>query len=988
MLVLVVILLLALSRADAQQSLSMSHSIGVLAVDVSTPVHIVYASAGPGLHRSTDEGLTWEPVYFRPAGQRQPVLTQILVHPTVPGTAYAFTDADDGGVWKTIDGGSSWTMSNTGLPAGGTIVGPAIMLADRPQTLYAKVGEEFYKTTDGAGSWSRLGTLLSAGLAYTVDHSDPTRMYASGGSAVWRSTNEGAVWSIASTLPIASGTVITSLLVDRGDPNVVMATAAGTGSGFGIYRSSDRGTNFTPVLSAQATTLIADPDPRSGTLYTSDLQGTCFDRSLNRGATWNRLCLLAPPGGMRLAFDLSNPNALWGATPVGVYRSLDRGQNWDPRFGSARATLSAPSAAYEFTLAPGTQGRLELPLRVLETDRWTVPLTVTTSGEPWLTVSDASGSTPATAQIRVSAANLAPGAYSAEITIASTRAANSPVRVPLRLTVRAPAPELSYTVSTYAGTGQSGTFGDGGPATRAAFGNPDSIAVDAAGSLVLSDPTNNAVRKVTSSGIISRAAGNGQAAFSGDGGEATLAALRGPRGVGADASGRIYIADTGNDRVRRVSTEGLIETVATGVSGGRGIAVDASGNVYLAFPGEHIVVRVASNGTATRFAGSGASGFRGDGGEARFARLNGPNDVAVNPATGEVYIADSENHRIRAVAPDGRIRTIAGNGSAGFQGDGPDATLLALARPMGVAVDGATGDVVIADTDNHRVRVVSRDGRLRSIAGIGTAGFSGDTGPAGSAQLRGPVDVAVDRQGNIYIADSLNSRIRRLAAPLAPRVASLAGPEVKLAPGGYFSVYGSDFTAVTMSASSTPFPTAMGGVMVTVNDRHSRLAYVSPTQINALVPVETEAGTARLRILRDGQPGPEIPVEVAAGAPAILIFGANRAVVVNPDGRVNTAETPVASDSVVTVYLTGIGLTDVTVANGEPAPADPLARPILAASATIGGQPAEVLFLGLAPGFVGLAQANVRVPVLEAGDHAVAITVGGAVSNAPVITVR
>ena len=174
---------------------------------------------------------------------------------------------------------------------------------------------------------------------------------------------------------------------------------------------------------------------------------------------------------------------------------------------------------------------------------------------------------------------------------------------------------------------------------------------------------------------------------------------------------------------------------------------------------------------------------------------------------------------------------------------------------------------------------------------------------------------------------------------------------------------------------------------VLVNDRNARLPFVSPAQINAQVPVETEAGAARVPIRRDGQSSPEITADVAVAAPSIFTFGQNRAVAVNPDGAVNTGDTPAPAESVITVYLTGIGLTDTPIGNGEPAPLSPLARPMLAATASIGGQPADLLFLGLTPGFVGLAQANLKLPPLEAGNHAVVVTVGGANSNGPIVTV-
>jgi uncharacterized protein (TIGR03437 family) len=775
-------------------------------------------------------------------------------------------------------------------------------------------------------------------------------------------------------------------LVDLIDPNVVLASAFGTGAGQGIYRSTDRAANFTRVHGAQSTGLLADPFGRP-VHYASALESGCIDRSINRGLNWQRICIAPAPGGVRLGFDFINPNNLWAATNSGIYRSTDLGATWLSRFGPARATLSAPPVALDFTLAPGTEGRLNLILRVLETDRWTVPLTAVIPTEPWMSVTGISGSTPVTAAVRVSAANLPPGAYTAMIRVTSSAAANSPLEIPVRLNVRAAPEEFPFTASTFAGTGLIGIFGDGGSATRAAFGNPDSLAVDANGNVAISDPSNHAIRRVTPGGTINRIAGNNQGAYSGDGGEAVLASIRGPRGIAYDASGRLFIADSINGRIRRVTPEGFIDTMVTGLPGMRGIALDAQGNVYAAFPDEHFIAKVSVAGVASIFAGSGVAGFRGDGGEARFARFTTPNDVAVD-AAGNVYIADSGNHRIRVVGTDGKVRTVAGNGIPGFQGDGDTATSLSLANPLGIAIDPVTGSVVIADTDNHRIRVVTPEGRLRTIGGTGTAGFGGDDGAGLAAQFRNPVDAAVDRRGNVYVADNLNVRVRRLDAPIIPQVVSLVGTEVKLAPGGYFSIYGANLAASSASASATPLPSNLGGVGVTINGRDARLSFVSAGQINGQVPLETPPGTAQFRLMRAGSASPEFPAEVSAAAPAILTFEANRAVAVNLDGQVNTSGTPTAEDSIITVYLTGIGSTDNAVGDGEAAPNDPLARPRLPFRATIGGQQAEVLFLGLAPGFAGLAQANLRVPKVGRGEHAVTITVGESVSNAPVISVQ
>ena len=347
------------------------------------------------------------------------------------------------------------------------------------------------------------------------------------------------------------------------------------------------------------------------------------------------------------------------------------------------------------------------------------------------------------------------------------------------------------TITTVAGTGVQGFSGDGGPATSAQLREPAALAVDAAGSLFIADAKNNRVRRVSPDGVITTAAGTGVEGFFGDGGQATSAQLKTPYGVAVDVAGNLYIADSGNQRVRRVSPAGVITTVAgTGVGGFSGdggqatsaqlnaptaVAVDAAGNVYVADAFNHRVRRVSPDGVITTVAGSGQKGFSGDGGQATSARLNTPFGVAVDRA-GNLFIADAENHRVRRVSPDGVITTVAGTGVAGFSGDGGQATSAQLNRPFGVAVDSA-GNLYITDPLNHRVRRVSPAGVITTVAGSGQEGFSGDGGQATSARLAVPAAVAVDAAGNLLISDQANQRVRKVVG-LSP-----AGPAAPEAPG-------------------------------------------------------------------------------------------------------------------------------------------------------------------------------------------------------------
>jgi len=249
------------------------------------------------------------------------------------------------------------------------------------------------------------------------------------------------------------------------------------------------------------------------------------------------------------------------------------------------------------------------------------------------------------------------------------------------------------------------------------------VAVDSSGNTYIADTANNRIREVFLNGTIITFAGNGTGGYSGDGGPATSAELNYPTGVAVDSSGNVFIADTNNNRIREVFTNGTIVTYA--------------GSGYY-----------------------GTGGFSGDGGPATSAQLNYPSGVAFD-SSGNLYIADSSNNRIRKVSPSGTIITFAGNGTGGYSGDGGPATSAELKFPFGVAVD-LSGNVFIADSLNNVIREVFTNGTIVTFAGNGANGYSGDGGPATSAQLRVPYGVAVDSFNNVFIVDTNNQRIRKV----------------------------------------------------------------------------------------------------------------------------------------------------------------------------------------------------------------------------------
>jgi RHS repeat-associated protein len=341
-------------------------------------------------------------------------------------------------------------------------------------------------------------------------------------------------------------------------------------------------------------------------------------------------------------------------------------------------------------------------------------------------------------------------------------------------------------ITTIAGNGQGGFSGDGGPAAQAALLGPWHVTVDKAGNVYVADTNNHRVRKVDRNGIITTFAGNNNWNASGDGGPATQAGLGNPMAVAADDAGNVYIA--ANNRIRKVNTSGIITTVAgNGQSGyngdnipatqaslgATGIFVDPAGNLYIADSNNNRVRKVDPNGIITTVAGNGQLGYGGDGGPALQARLWGPSSVVVD-GKGNILITDWVNSRIRKVDTSGIITTVAGNGQQGYSGDGGPATQARFNNPRGIAVDNV-GNIYLSDRNNERLRKVETSGIITTIAGNGIQGYGGDGGPATQGVFNYPEGVAVDSKGNIYIAEMSNNRIRKVGYPEAFRSVITAG---------------------------------------------------------------------------------------------------------------------------------------------------------------------------------------------------------------------
>lgn len=667
-------------------------------------------------------------------------------------------------------------------------------------------------------------------------------------------------------------------------------------------------------------------------------------------------------------------------------------------------------------------------------------------------------------------------------------------------------PQSQGIITTVVGTGTPGFSGDGGPAVRAQIdlGIPEDptleeyahIAVDAQGNLYLPDQFNNRVRKVTLDGIIRTIVGTGDYGFAGNNVPALEAVLGYPTAVMVDAAGNLYICDQDNNRVRRVDRNGIISTFAGngdhGWSGNGGLATlaaldypaglfaDAAGNVYIADTHNNQIRKVAPNGIITAVAGDGEHAYGGDGGSALRASLDYPAAI-VRDAQGNLYIADQHNSRIRRVSPDGVITTVAGTGEEGFSGDGGPAANAMLAYPADVALD-AQGNLYIADQRNNRVRRVDRNGIITTVVGNGIHGYSGDGGPPLQAALDYPGGLAFDPQGNLYITDQHNYRIRKVvfnppllalspatlnfaataggAAPsdqtvtvtnpgagnlsvsvltdqpwlvvsptsgtlgttplrltVSVRIANLAAGEYlgqitvqasgavnspqrmlvtltvrpvaapppvftaagvvhaatfaagALAPGQLVSIFGSnlgpaDGLGLLLDPATGRIATSRAGVTVLFNDVPGPLFFVRRDQINVQAPYELAGQTtARIVVRNVDTTSTPVTVPVTPAAPGLFAVsqGRGQAAMLNQDFSVNSASNPARRGSVVQIFLSGQGATNPPAVTGQ-LPQAPYPAPVLPVTVTIDGRAARTVFVGLAPGLVGLLQINAVVP--------------------------
>jgi len=408
-------------------------------------------------------------------------------------------------------------------------------------------------------------------------------------------------------------------------------------------------------------------------------------------------------------------------------------------------------------------------------------------------------------------------------------------------------------ISTVACTGEPGYSGDGGPAIQAQFNDPRHLAVDAAGGVYVVDTNNVRIRKILPNGRVVTVADTGEAAEPTKGAAAKSGFL-GIGGLAVTENGTLYIADATG--LQRVDPAGVLSFVVTGQSV-QGVALTGGSTVYLI--GSTEVSLLGADGAGKVIAGSDL-GDAGDGGPATKAMFSA-SQAAVDPA-GNIYVADKEANRVRKFAPRGAISTFAGSGTAGFGGDGGPASQAQLNRPESIAIDIA-GNVYIADTENFRVRRVARDGIITTIAGSGHSDRGGDGGPASRASLGSVFDVAVGCAG-VYITDIQSVRKIALTAPLIAYngVLDSAG-KASLAAGQPFSISGCNLAAGSVTADrKQPLPQTLGQASVTVNGVPTTLSSVTATRIMGVVPAGTAPGSVNVIVSVNGTASVPLVVSV------------------------------------------------------------------------------------------------------------------------------
>lgn len=974
----------------------------------------IYASTGGGLLRTDNRGATWQQLPIFPLGSRQPALTRIefdmATTATIYGTALGDISNPLVGAWRSVDRGANWQriiQANT-FPEGSELE-RLLVAPTNGSVLYAVVSrasvETTYRSGDGGATWVKGGT----GGADAVSTGNADTLYRGSFGRVYRSTNGAQSWAQIGQTYDADDSLngINGIAVSPADPNILLATMSGPNSTLnGVFRSTNGGSSWTRVL--QTNTIGVYFHPTNGAqAIVGDCCGISIYYSSNSGQTFSdvkREVAGAPDsfsGSVsRTWFDLAQsgrliqglasaqgggiavvvaPNGVWNKLP-GTYTPtavpdafLDSGKLLKGDTSQARTVVRIVAA--EGSSAPGFT--IGAPVN-LGTG---VSVTISQNG------TDPQNPTP-TFTVARDAKNLAAGTQTTQLAVPVTGAINAEVRVEGALEVL-DTPE------------SAGVFlGRGLPPNQSA-----SVYSLASANNKVYIGSFARIYTLDAAGASTVIAGTGTSGFSGDGGLATNAELSFARSVAAAPDGSVYFHDSSNRRIRRIAPDGKISTFAGDPSKGSTLAEGANLNEvsFLLTPGlairpnGEVLVAYSSriwrvdNGKFRTVAGGGTT-QPATGVDADAAVLAGVDAIALD-AQGRIVLASSS--QLFRIEANGTLRHLAGAAPSQSVPGSQKATEASL------NIDAFTlraDRIFLADRNSRTIMRVDPNGDIVRVAFNGMGGTpSSCTGaryaPASSSIFDGLV---FGPDGSLFVGLSGLPRFWLPAAggPTGPAPAITAEGVVnaasftrELSPGTLASVFGSNLATSDAAASALPLPAQLNGTVVCLAGEVAPLIFTSPLQANSQLPFGLEPGTHALRAFNLNGGSGSVAVNIQETSPGVFESG-GRAVVINPNGSLNAPGNGVGAGEAVVVYMTGIG--DVTPEGtaGWANPSNPLAVPNVARTATVGGVTAELYYLGMTPGYAGLAQANIKIPALAPGEHQFVLTVGGYSSKPLALTVR
>ncbi|MEO8096609.1 MAG: hypothetical protein ABI811_02835 [Acidobacteriota bacterium] len=939
------------------------------------------------LYRSRDQGKTWQGLPYQNIQASTTPLYSVVVGRS--GTVFVLTSKAGGYLWSSTDGGVTWqnpganfqnaeVNANLGFGTGNVLVGAA------PSALvYVQTGVRLFRSRDAGATFDTgLNTPCSNGI--WSNPADPRRLACAnrGDGFLYFSTDEGTTW----TRGAAPGGTIEgcTLLSDPRDADTYWGECLDLepgGQADKWFRSTDSLRTLTPAA-APVSLPFFSVSPDHSLILAIGFGG--FRSSRDLGVTWQAL-----PGGISstdaYGFDPADANIVY---QVGTARSTDGAATF-VNLNPAHVPLLIPSPPLQVTLESGTAYAPKNVLRDPFGDLFTVSSFSFERGTPV----DASWIQTDVGEITISAVGLDTGSYQAAIPLATSGELAGQLEIQLTVVARRD-PPIFLKVNRIAGTGvivaETGTpgpfAGDGGPAIASALVFPSAVTVDPSGNVYVASASR--VRRITPNGAISTFAGTGVSGSTGDGGLATAATFSFINDLLWTADG-LLIKET--SKIRLVRPNGVVELFYPKTAGTQpsmiattNMALDSAGNLYIASRFERIVYRLQANGTfLTAFNATSA-----------VPAINGVTlsllGIAIDRRN-DSFILALEDRILRRDAL-GRYTLLAGTpAEAGFTGDGAVDASGSRIFTTGQAVVDSLGNVYFDDI--FRIRVILANGGIGTVAGNGAKSSRLDSGVlANSGGLR-PGHMYAQPDDRVVVTDGVDLLLLTRTAAPASRISAggvvTLGGRARISPGAIFSIYGLQLAGSVISSPVPPLQTKLGDTEVQVNGVAIPLFFVSATQINAQLPYNVPLGTARVRVLRNGVATGEESVLVVAVAPDVLLYGAGRAVAVNQDFSINGESTPAPVGSFVVLYLTGIGPVDPATTAGVAASTDPLSRATLPSSITltaaVGQNVAPVtiklLFLGLTPTYAGLVQANFQVPNLPPGDYTLVLTVGGEASN-------